>query len=90
MRGNDLCFNRRLCEKKKSTPKRAFYGAGYGNRTRLCGLGSDHSTDELTLRVGAIIADRKRKFKPNLSSRWQFARGYAILLKKYSKEGQVC
>lgn len=26
------------------------FGAGYGNRTRLCGLGSDHSTDELTLR----------------------------------------
>ena len=25
------------------------FGAGYGNRTRLCGLGSDHSTDELTL-----------------------------------------
>ena len=27
-----------------------FFGAGYGNRTRLCGLGSDRSTDELTLR----------------------------------------
>ena len=25
------------------------FGAGYGNRTRLCGLGSDRSTDELTL-----------------------------------------
>ena len=34
-----------------------FYGAGYGNRTRLCGLGSDHSTDELTLHRGVIIAD---------------------------------
>ena len=28
----------------------SLFGAGYGNRTRLCGLGSDHSTDELTLR----------------------------------------
>ena len=28
------------------------FGAGYGNRTRLCGLGSDHSTDELTLHWG--------------------------------------
>ena len=27
-----------------------FFGAGYGNRTRLCGLGSDRSTDELTCR----------------------------------------
>ena len=26
-----------------------FSGAGYGSRTRLCGLGSDRSTDELTL-----------------------------------------
>ena len=26
-------------------------GAGYGNRTRLCGLGSDRSTDELTLHI---------------------------------------
>ena len=44
--------------KKDSIPKDAvFFGAGYGNRTRLCGLGSDRSTDELTLRCGVIIAD---------------------------------
>ncbi len=30
------------------------FGAGYGNRTRLCGLGSDHSTDELTLRMAVL------------------------------------
>ena len=33
-----------------SEPQGGDSGAGYGNRTRLCGLGSDHSTDELTLR----------------------------------------
>ena len=43
------------------------FGAGYGNRTRLCGLGSDRSTDELTLRCGAIIADPRRKINKNLS-----------------------
>ena len=44
---------------KKGTPTGVpfTYGAGYGNRTRLCGLGSDHSTDELTLRDRCIIAD---------------------------------
>ena len=36
--------------KKALADASAFCGAGYGNRTRLCGLGSDHSTDELTLR----------------------------------------
>ena len=45
------------------------FGAGYGNRTRLCGLGSDHSTDELTLHivpllVMAIIAEREENFNP--------------------------
>ncbi len=36
---------------KKQAPHSGclFFGAGYGNRTRLCGLGSDRSTDELTL-----------------------------------------
>ena len=46
--------------KKKRVNKRNFLiikGAEYGNRTRLCGLGSDHSTDELTLRGKGIIAD---------------------------------
>ena len=45
------------------------FGAGYGNRTRLCGLGSDHSTDELTLHivpllVMAIIAEQEENFNP--------------------------
>ena len=38
--------------RKKTAPQTGAvfcFGAGYGNRTRLCGLGSDHSTDELTL-----------------------------------------
>lgn len=29
-------------------------GAGNGNRTRLCGLGSDRSTDELCLRFMSL------------------------------------
>ena len=45
----------------------SLFGAGYGNRTRLCGLGSDRSTDELTLRCGVIIADPKRKCNSFLS-----------------------
>ena len=47
---------------KKGTPTGVpfTYGAGYGNRTRLCGLGSDHSTDELTLHGKNIIADSPR------------------------------
>ena len=32
-----------------------FHGAGYGNRTRLCGLGSDRSTDELTPRSIVLL-----------------------------------
>ena len=41
-----------------------FFGAGYGNRTRLCGLGSDHSTDELTLHPfdSGIIAEPEGNF----------------------------
>ena len=31
------------------------FGAGYGNRTRLCGLGSDRSTDELTPRSIVLL-----------------------------------
>ena len=46
-----------------------FFGAGYGNRTRLHGLGSRCITDIRTLRceVGCIIADAFRKIKGNLS-----------------------
>ena len=36
---------------------RVFDGAGYGNRTRLLGLGSRCTTDVLTLRSEAIIAE---------------------------------
>ena len=39
-----------ILPKEKPSSRMAFLcGAGYGNRTRLCGLGSDRSTDELTL-----------------------------------------
>ena len=46
-----------------------FFGAGYGNRTRLHGLGSRCITDIRTLRceVGCIIADPNGKIKGNLS-----------------------
>ena len=45
-----------------------FFGAGYGNRTRLCGLGSDRSTDELTLHIklleqGTGILRRLRRLR---------------------------
>ena len=45
------------------------FGAGYGNRTRLHGLGSRCITDIRTLRygVGGIIADGNRKIKGNLT-----------------------
>ena len=44
------------------------FGAGYGNRTRLCGLGSDRSTDELTLHIklleqGTGILRRLRRLR---------------------------
>ena len=43
-------------------------GAGYGNRTRLCGLGSDRSSDELTLHIklleqGTGILRRLRRLR---------------------------
>ena len=65
-------FDSRLSSRyKKSTPGGVLflYGAGYGNRTRLCGLGSDRSTDELTLRCGVIITDPGQKINPFLSNR---------------------
>ncbi len=61
----------RRVDKKSGILKRMpeTIGAGYGNRTRLCGLGSDHSTDELTLHRSCegIIANQKGKFKPFLA-----------------------
>ena len=46
----------------------SLFGAGYGNRTRLCGLGSDRSTDELTLHIklleqGTGILRRLRRLR---------------------------
>ena len=42
--------------KKSGLRKQAgSFGAGYGNRTRLCGLGSDHSTNELILHVRLAV-----------------------------------
>ena len=44
--------------KIKDRQRRSFiFGAGYGNRTRLLGLGSRCTTDVLTLRSEAIIAE---------------------------------
>ena len=59
-------FRRIFDSERKQPPHRVAVfcsGAGYGNRTRLCGLGSDRSTDELTLHVMVIIPDGKGKFK---------------------------
>ena len=57
--------------KQKATAKAvAFcFGAGYGNRTRLLGLGSRCTTDVLTLRFvnSAIIADFFWKCKTNFA-----------------------
>ena len=42
----------KCCSKKKDTRRGVFlFGAGYGNRTRLLGLGSRCTTDVLTLRT---------------------------------------
>ena len=41
----------RLPEKHSLPTASIHSGARYGNRTRLCGLGSDRSTDELTLHL---------------------------------------
>lgn len=41
----------RLSEKHSLPTASIHSGARYGNRTRLCGLGSDRSTDELTLHL---------------------------------------
>ena len=55
---------------KKTPPKgEVFFGAGYGNRTRLHGLGSRCITDIRTLHsIGLIIAGIYGKFNPFLST----------------------
>ena len=49
----------------------SFYGAGYGNRTRLHGLGSRCITDIRTLRDGGIIAEADGNFNLFLSNSGQ-------------------
>ena len=53
----------KCCSKKKDTPRGVFlFGAGYGSRTRLNGLGSRCNTDIPTLRFTyrVIVAYRRR------------------------------
>ena len=63
-----LCPLGSISLKKALADASAFCGAGYGNRTRLCGLGSDRSTDELTLHIklleqGTGILRRLRRLR---------------------------
>ena len=58
----------RLSEKHSLPTASIHSGARYGNRTRLCGLGSDRSTDELTLHIklleqGTGILRRLRRLR---------------------------
>ena len=55
---------------KKEPPQEgdSLFGAGYGNRTRDRGLGSDCFTIKLTLRDSGIIAKANGKFNRFLSS----------------------
>ena len=54
-----LCISRVHRQKEKDFKffLEVLFGAGYGNRTRLLGLGSRCTTDVLTLRSEAIIAE---------------------------------
>ena len=51
-----LCFSMSHGFQKRRDAERRlfFFGAGYGNRTRLCGLGSDCNTDIPTLRTDGV------------------------------------
>ena len=72
-----------LLGNNKGTPQGVplLFGAGYGNRTRLHGLGSRCITDIRTLHSGGIIAEANGKSKPFLSEVWKrhrrFAKNYA-------------
>ena len=58
-----------FCSKKKDTHKGVLlFGAGYGSRTRLHGLGSRCITDIRILRTNSIIAEPTGKFKAFLST----------------------
>ena len=68
--GQFLCYRfDSLLLHKKDTPSGChFYGAGYGNRTRLHGLGSRCITDIRTLRTRCIIPNQNSNFNPFLST----------------------
>ena len=54
--------------KNKRHPKVPFiFGAGYGNRTRLRGLGSHYNSRYTNPASGSIVAQQNGKFKPFLS-----------------------
>ena len=57
-----------FCSKKGHPIGVSFFGAGYGNRTRLHGLGSRCITDIRTLRTDSIIADPLVNFNNFLSA----------------------
>ena len=60
-----------------------FFGAGYGNRTRLHGLGSRCITDIRTLHsIDGIIADPNENFNTFLSSKFHFLAHRNILSSK--------
>ena len=61
---------------KKGTPTGVpfTYGAGYGNRTRLCGLGSDRSTDELTPQGRRKVREYSADYVGSVPSRQILAR----------------
>ena len=63
------------CSKKESHPEGWPFGAGYGSRTRLHGLGSRCITDIRILQLSVIIAEPKGKFNRFLSVRQSTSRG---------------
>ena len=64
-----------LLQKKKATREGGLFGAGYGSRTRLHGLGSRCITDIRILQLSVIIAEPKGKFNRFLSVRQSTSRG---------------
>ena len=66
-----------LRRKPRQLPRLFFSGAGYGNRTRLLGLGSRCTTDVLTLQSEAIIADFPAQCKAKFAKREDILHGQA-------------
>ena len=67
------CRHHAVRKTQKSTAAQCFFaGAGYGNRTRLLGLGSRCTTDVLTLQSEAIIADFPAQCKAKFACRHSF------------------